>query len=295
MIQGNAKVRHQRFAKAAASLKQDSPALVPGFPNISGFRGLSTRRDPWAECPHLPCFWKAYHAEAENQAVYSKRRSHLKPCHKIEHAQAHTRCLGSSEGLLPSDDIGSCLSSVTPHDPINWMLLTTDTYCTTENILKINTPGRNGLATGCNPKAEYPVWGPAHTTAGWSGECMFPAHGSGKAQLEDDTDLRIRGRIWTGYDFYLPQTDKSLVHPSVLQLGDKLGLFTPDRSEQNERCLPTAKQSSDARPQRESHLCLTTTLEGLWMADTRICLSSFTINKILPSWFFFWFFFLSSW
>lgn len=183
------------------------------------------------------------------------------------------------------NDIGNRLSSMTPYDPMNWMLLTTETYSTTENILKINVPWKNGLATGCNPKAEYTAWGPVHTKA-WSRECTFPARGSGKAQLEDDTDLRIRGRIWTGYDFYPPQTDKSLVHPSVLQLEDKVGLFTPDRSEQNESCLPIAKQSSDARPQRESHLCLTTSLEGLSMADTGICFSSFTINQILPSWVF---------
>lgn len=86
---------------------------------------------------------------------------------------------------------------MTPYDPTNWMLLTTDTYFTIENILKSPCPmKKTSLAMGCNLKAEAHSMGSCAHQSRMEWERTFPAQGSGKAQLEDDTDLWIRGRIW---------------------------------------------------------------------------------------------------
>ena len=150
----------------------------------------------WISWP--PPFLESVLLRLQNQVAYTKKRSHLKPFHKIQQAQLNKRCPGYSEGLMPSEwywELSVKYDPVWPYklDVINnWY-----TLYNRKNTEKSMPHEETVLLWHVTRRQTHTVWGPVHTKAGWSGECMFPAQGSGKAQLEEDIDLRIRGWIWT--------------------------------------------------------------------------------------------------
>lgn len=169
---------------------------MPGFPNTSGFRGyLSTRRDPGAECPHLPCVWEVYCWGCKTKLHVQRKET------TSNQASTASQAVSWLFGRL---DTKRMVLGAVKYDPIwpykldvinNWYILYN------KNRLESQCPNKEPvLPWDVTRRQRPPARGPVHTKAGWSRERPFPAPGSGKAQREDDTDLWIRGRIWTASD-----------------------------------------------------------------------------------------------
>lgn len=132
--------------------------------------------------------------------------------------------LAIGEAWLWANGTGTCLLDVTTRDTANWMLLATDAYFVREIVLKSLCPGKKPPRCGLWPKGE------THTRQDGASE-YIPSAG-----LRERSAPTWHPAAGGGQDLATPRpmnlppsrTGESLVHPSVLQVGDILGLFTPE-------------------------------------------------------------------